>query len=233
MIGLVVYSTGHFVPLAGVGRDWRAQNASVNQQKWICPPVTVTSVSLLDRLKAAEPDDPQWRRLHDIYEPWILHWLARVPDLGDEARDITQEVLMVLVRELPKFSRQRDGSFRRWLSNILLNRVRTHWKQRKRRPRVGLGGESAEDFAAQLADPTSALSRQWDREHDQFVLQRLMATVEHDFNKTTWEAFRRCALAGESPTIVAAHLGVTVNAVLTGKSRILRRLREEAAGLID
>jgi RNA polymerase sigma-70 factor (ECF subfamily) len=195
--------------------------------------VDLTSVSLLDRLKSAEPDDPQWRRLHDIYEPWILRWLTRAPELGDEAHDIAQEVLIVLVKELPAFSRQRDGSFRRWLGNILLNRVRTHWKQRKRRPLAGLGGESGEAFAEQLADPASALSRAWDQEHDQFVLQRLMTAVQHDFNKNTWEAFRRCTIEGESPTAVAASLGMTVNAVLTGKSRILRRLREEAAGLID
>jgi RNA polymerase sigma-70 factor (ECF subfamily) len=192
-----------------------------------------TSVSLLDRLKSAEPDDPQWRRLHDIYEPWILRWLARVPELGDEADDIAQEVLIVLVRELPNFSRQRDGSFRRWLGNVLANRLRTYWKKRKRRPVAGLDRDASADFIEDLEDPASALSRAWDREHDQFVLHRLMTTVQHDFNKTTWEAFRRCTIGAESPTTVAADLGLTVNAVLTGKSRILRRLREEAAGLID
>jgi RNA polymerase sigma-70 factor (ECF subfamily) len=193
----------------------------------------LTSVSLIDRLKSAEPNDPQWRRLHDIYEPWILRWLARVPDLGDEARDLTQEVLIVVIRELPNFERHRDGSFRRWLGNVVANRVRTHWKKRKRQARVGGGSDSVDGFLDQLADPTSALSQQWDREHDEFVLGRLMSTVERDFNATTWQAFRRCALGGESPTAVAADLGLSVNAVLTGKSRILRRLREEAAGLID
>ena len=192
-----------------------------------------TSVSLLDRLKSAEPGDPQWRRLHDIYEPWILRWLTRVPDLGDEAHDIAQEVLIVLVREVPNFSRQRDGSFRRWLGNVVANRLRTYWKKRKRRPLAGLGRDESTNFIDDLEDPASALSRAWDREHDQFVLQRLMTTVQHDFNKVTWEAFRRCTIEGESPTAVAASLGVTVNAVLTGKSRILRRLREEAAGLIE
>jgi RNA polymerase sigma-70 factor (ECF subfamily) len=193
----------------------------------------LTSVSLLDRLKSAEPDDPQWRRLHDIYEPWILRWLAHVPDLGDEAPDLTQDVLIVVVRELPNFQRQRDGSFRRWLGNVVANRLRTHWKKRKRRPRVGLDSDSVDGFLEQLEDPTSALSRQWDDEHDQFVLQRLMATVERDFTATTWEAFRRTALAEEPAAAVAAHLGMSVNAVLTAKSRVLRRLREEAAGLID
>ena len=193
----------------------------------------LTSISLLDRLRSAGPDDPQWRRLHDIYEPWILRWLARVPELGDEARDLTQEVLLVVVRELPGFERQRDGSFRRWLGNVVANRLRAHWKKRKRRPRVGLDSDSVEGFLEQLEDPASALSRQWDEEHDQFVLQRLMATVERDFTKSTWEAFRRTTLGGEAPAAVAADLGITVNAVLTGKSRVLRRLREEAAGLID
>ena len=193
----------------------------------------LTSVSLLDRLKSAEPDDPQWRRLHDIYEPWILRWLARVPELRDEAHDVTQEVLVIVVRELPNFQRQRDGSFRRWLSNVLLNRLRSHWKQRRRRPLVGVDSDSVDGFLEQLEDPTSALSRQWNEEHDQFVLQRLMAAVERDFSATTWEAFRRTALGEEPAASVAADLGMSVNAVLTAKSRVLRRLREEAAGLID
>lgn len=193
----------------------------------------LTSVSLLDRLKSAEPNDPQWRRLHDIYEPWILRWLARVPELRDEAQDVTQEVLMVVVRELPNFQRQRDGSFRRWLSNVLLNRLRSHWKQRRRRPLVGVDSGSVDGFLQQLEDPISAMSRQWDEEHDQFVLQRLMAAVERDFSATTWEAFRRTALAEEPAAAIARDLRVTVNAVLTAKSRVLRRLREEAAGLID
>lgn len=193
----------------------------------------LTSVSLLDRLKSAEPDDPQWRRLHDIYEPWIHRWLSRVPDLGDEAKDLTQEVLLVVVRELPRFNRQRDGSFRRWLGNVLVNRLRSHWKRRKRRPRAGLGDDSGDVFLNQLEDPASALSQQWDREHDQFVLQRLMLSVERDFKATTWTAFRRCTLDGESPAAVAADLGITLNAILVGKSRILKRLREEAAGLVE
>ena len=195
--------------------------------------MTATSVSLLERLKSARPDDPQWRRLHEIYEPWLLRWLARAPELGSEAHDIVQDVLVVVVKELPTFNRQRDGSFRRWLGNVAANRLRSHWRKRKRRPRVGFDGASVDHFIEQLQDPASALSRQWDREHDQFVLDRLMLSVRSDFSATTWEAFRRCALQEEAAAAVAGELGISVNAVLTAKSRVLRRLREEAAGLID
>jgi len=67
---------------------------------------SLTSQSLLERLKSAESDDPQWRRLHDIYEPWIHRWLSRFPDLRGEAQDLTQEVFVVLIKELPTFNRQ-------------------------------------------------------------------------------------------------------------------------------
>jgi RNA polymerase sigma-70 factor (ECF subfamily) len=192
-----------------------------------------TSVSLLERLKSARPDDPNWRRLNDIYEPWILRWLARVPELGAESHDLVQETLMVVAMELPRFNRQRDGSFRRWLGNVVANRLRTYLKKRKRRPLVGLDGDSSIAFVEQLADPNSILSQEWDRQHDKFVLDRLMAAVKVDFTPSTWEAFCRCAIDEEAAAAVAADLGISVNAVLTAKSRVLRRLREEAAGLID
>jgi RNA polymerase sigma-70 factor (ECF subfamily) len=193
----------------------------------------LTSISLLERLKSAGPDDPLWTKLHDIYHPWIIHWLKRVPELGDEANDLAQDVLLVVVKELPRFNRQRDGSFRRWLGNVLVHRLQSHWKKRKRRRLAGLDGKSGAAFVEELEDPTSALSRQWDREHDQFVLDRLMTTVRADFKPSTWDAFRRCTLGGEAAAAVAGDLGISVNAVLTAKSRVLRRLREEAAGLID
>ena len=178
--------------------------------------------SLLERLKFAQPDDPNWRRLHDIYEPWILGWLARVPELRTESHDLAQEVLIVVVKELPHFNRQRDGSFRRWLGNVVVNRLRSYWKKRKKRPMVGLDGTSGVAFVEQLADPTSALSQEWDRQHDRFVLDRLMTTVRTDFTKSTWEAFRRCTFDGEGAAAVATDLGISVNAVLTAKSQIGR-----------
>ena len=45
--------------------------------------MTPTSVSLLDRLKAAGPDASDWNRLHAVYLPLIERWLGRVPGLGD------------------------------------------------------------------------------------------------------------------------------------------------------
>jgi RNA polymerase sigma-70 factor (ECF subfamily) len=85
----------------------------------------------------------------------------------------------------------------------------------------------------QLEDPASDPSRQWDHEHDAYVAHKLMDYVEREFRPATWQAFRRLVLDGGTPEEVAAELGLSVNAVLIAKSRVLRRLRAEGRGLVD
>ena len=190
-----------------------------------------TSVSLLERLRTAG-DDSAWRRLDDIYRPLIQRWLRRDPKLGAEADDIVQDVMHVLVRELPGFQRQRNGSFRRWLRTITGHRVLAHHRARQKGPRA-LGAPMEECPLAQLSDPNSELSLLWDQEHDQHVLRRLLELVEPQFEACSLTAFRRVVFEQIPPTQVAADLGLSINAVLLAKSRILSRLRQESEGLID
>jgi RNA polymerase sigma-70 factor, ECF subfamily len=192
--------------------------------------MNVTSVSLLDRLKVARPDASDWGRLQGIYLPLIARWLGRVPGLGVEADDLAQEVFVVLIREIPHFDRRREGSFRAWLRQVTVNKVRTHRRKRQRRPVVGL--DPANGFLDSLADPNGDLAREWDQDHDRHVFQNLTAIVRPDFNATTWEAFHRFALDGLPAAKVAEELGMTVNAVIQSKSRVLKRLREEAGELL-
>jgi RNA polymerase sigma-70 factor (ECF subfamily) len=189
-----------------------------------------TSVSLLDRLKAAGPDASDWNRLQGIYLPLITRWLGRVPGLGDEADDLAQEVFVVVIREIPRFQRQREGSFRAWLRQVTVNKVRTHRRRRNRRPTVGV--DATDGFLNSLADPNGELAREWDMDHDRHVFEKLLAVVQSDFNSTTWEAFRRFAVDGLPAAVVAEELGLSVNAILQAKSRILKRLREEAGDLL-
>jgi hypothetical protein len=55
---------------------------------------------------------------------------------------------------------------------------------------------------------------------------------ETDFTPATWEAFRLFAIDGLPAARVAEELGMNVNSVLQAKSRILRRLREEAGDIL-
>jgi RNA polymerase sigma-70 factor (ECF subfamily) len=65
------------------------------------------------------------------------------------------------------------------------------------------------------------------------VFQKLLAIVEGDFEPSTWQAFIRFAMEGRPAAQVAGELGVTESAVVQAKSRVLKRLRQEAGGLLD
>jgi RNA polymerase sigma-70 factor (ECF subfamily) len=110
--------------------------------------------------------------------------------------------------------------------------VRDGFRRQKHRPTAT--GDS--DFLRRLDElesPDSPLSRLWDREHDEYVAASLLRRVQGDFAPATWQAFRRQVLDGEPAPRVTEELGVSLNSVLLAKSRVLKRLRQESAGLVE
>jgi RNA polymerase sigma-70 factor (ECF subfamily) len=188
-----------------------------------------TPVSLLERLRVC-PDEASWQRLVALYTPWIRDWLRRQGLGPADSDDLVQEVLVVLLRELPSFTHDlRRGAFRRWLRAITLNRLRVFWRQRPARPAPAL----LEGVLAQLEDPASDLSHAWDREHNEHVIRRLLELLEPEFEATTWRAFRLTVLEGRPTAEAAAELGMSPVAVRVAKSRVLSRFRREIEGLVD
>jgi RNA polymerase sigma-70 factor (ECF subfamily) len=146
---------------------------------------------------------------------------------------LVQQVLEVLIRELPRFDfNPQKGRFRGWLKGILINRLREFWRSEKERPLATGDSDFNHRTLLQLEDPNSDLSRLWDFEHDQHVGQQLLKLVRPDFAPMTWEAFLR-QLRGERPAAVAADLGMSLNAVYLAKSSVLKRLRQEMGVLTE
>lgn len=191
-----------------------------------------TSVSFLDSLRN-DPSEQQWQMLTDLYSPLIRGWLIRSGAVSSDLDDLTQDVLIVVVRRFPEFRREpQAGAFRSWLRTITVNCLRDHWKRRKRQP-VALGGT---DFAAvieQLSDPQSALSQLWDNEHNACVSAYLLNQIRSNTSESTWRAFQRFALDGLSADEVARELGVSANSVFIAKSRVMASLRKLGKGLIE
>jgi RNA polymerase sigma-70 factor (ECF subfamily) len=187
-----------------------------------------TSHTLLDEVRRG-PGSLAWQRWHGLYQPLIQKWLARNGLVPTDRDDIAQDVLAVVVRRLPEFDHNgRTGAFRNWLKTITINCLREHWKSQARSART-----AAESKLDAWADPASDMSADWDREHDTHLLTRLLALLEPEFAPATWQAFRKLVIDGEAASAVAQSLSITVNAVYIAKSRVLTRLRAEAAGLVD
>ena len=183
-----------------------------------------TSLTWLGRLAGA-PTEGDWKQLLDVYGPLLRTWLARAGVPPADRDDLTQEVLVVVVRRVGEFDRRGSGAFRAWLRAILANHLKKYFRERRPgAPVLDLDAVAAED---------SALGRAWDREHDEHLAARALRLVEGDFAPATWAAFRRQVIDARPPAEVAAELGLSLNAVILAKSRVLKRLRAELRGLIE
>jgi RNA polymerase sigma-70 factor (ECF subfamily) len=190
-----------------------------------------TSYSLLFR--AARNEGDSWTRLDRLYRPFFLSWFFAHGVPHQDAQDLTQEVMTVVFKELPGFTHPgRVGGFRTWLRGVCLHRLQGYRRSRQRRG-AAVGGT---DFQAQLqevAEPGDNLAAAWEREHDAQILRQMLANLVNDFEEKTIQAFHRLLFDGVAAPQVAAELGMSIGAVYIAKSRVLRRLRAEAEGLID
>src|SRR6516164_9141906 len=190
-----------------------------------------TRKSLL--LRAQTGEEHAWKDLTDLYRPLIVGWLKRQRVATRDIDDLGQEVLLSVVKYLPSFEHSgRPGAFRSWLRTIVCSRTTDYWRA------IGAGAQASGGSGAiaalqQIADPDSDLNRQWDEEHDRYVLGCLLDAVDEEFEPATLRAFRRLALDGAGGAEVAEELAMSVAAVYRAKSRVLQRIRQEAQGLID
>src|SRR5262249_55993815 len=115
-----------------------------------------------------------------------------------DLEDLSQEVLLSVVKHLPAFQHSgHRGAFRCWLRTIVCSRAADYWRALDADTQAS-GGSVATAALQQIADPDSALNRQWDEEHDRYVLHCLLDLVEAEFEPVTLQAFRRLALDGVS-----------------------------------
>jgi RNA polymerase sigma-70 factor (ECF subfamily) len=184
-----------------------------------------TSASLLERAcVAGDPD--AWNTIVELYTPLLNTWLTSAGLQSADCDDLTQRVLEILVRQLPSFRHNgRTGAFRAWLRGITVNLLREFWRHRST--------PATDSVLEQLSDPGARLSLLWDQQHDRHVYAALAAIVRGEVAETTWLAFHRTAIEDKTPREVAAELGLTVNAVLIARSRVLTRLRKLATEFLD
>ena len=190
-----------------------------------------TPRSLLEQLRR-HPSEMAWKRLVALYTPLLECWLRHYGIPSGDLEDLVQEVMTVLIRDLPAFHHnQQCGAFRCWLRTIVVHRVRGYWRSRHNSAQTA--GGSASGILEEIPDPASDPDRRWEQEHDQFIIRRALELMQPELTTSTWQAFRRQALDGAKPAAVAAELGISVNAVVLAKYRVMRRLRQYLEGIIE
>jgi RNA polymerase sigma-70 factor (ECF subfamily) len=190
-----------------------------------------TSLSLLARVRRNEV--AAWERFVSLYDGLIAHWCAQAGLREPQISDVKQEVFLAVHGHLGQFSKAaHDGSFRGWLRQITRNKAIDHW--RKQAPEAAIGGTEALQRLNQLqADGNSEEVEAATREERQLVLRRAVELIRQDFEENTWRAFWRTVVDNLEAAEVAQELGITRNAVYLAKARVLHRLQEEFADLIE
>jgi RNA polymerase sigma-70 factor (ECF subfamily) len=188
--------------------------------------LNVTSVSLLQRLRQPH-DKAAWARFVKLYTPLLFYWARRAGLQEQDAADLVQDLFLTLVEKLPGFTYDRHKSFRGWLRTVLLNK----WRNRRRQV-VPQSLDAAAHSPEAALDPGNMEVLE-EAEYRRKLVARALELIQRDFQPTTWKAFWECQVEGRPGADVAAKLGISVGAVYVARSRVLNRLREELAGLLD
>lgn len=185
-----------------------------------------TPVSLLERLKTPS-DQSAWESFLELYTPLLYAWTQRLGLSQNDAADLVQDILLLLLRKLPTFEYDREKRFRGWLHAVTVNQ----WRKlaRKRQPlTASLGIESVPE--PEEPDNVQAF---WEEEYLQHLLSRAIELSKAEFQTSTWTAFTETFLNQKSIQEVAQQLGITTNAVHIARSRVLKFLRKQLDGLLS
>lgn len=193
-------------------------------------PSESTSRTLLERVRRQEPE--AWRRFATLYGPVVYRWIGSSRLSHEDALDLTQEVFLSASQHLHAFQRETTGqSLRGWLWTITRNKVRDHLRRAQHHP-TAAGGSVMHDRLVELPETDDSESNS-PRSIAIELSHRAMKLIQTDFEPTTWQAFWATTVERRSTADVASELGVSIAAVYKAKSRVLQRLRNELAGLVD
>jgi RNA polymerase sigma-70 factor (ECF subfamily) len=173
-----------------------------------------------------DPTDRQsWNAFVNRYAPKIYGWCRGYGLQEADAEDVTQDVLLRLVRKLRTFTYDpQKGQFRSWLKTLTHHAWYDHVKARRTSGCEAKSGilERLEELEAR-EDLLEALAEVFDLE----LLAEAQARVQLHVSARDWQIFEGLAVEGRSGPELARELGMTVSAVLVAKGRVQKRLRAE------
>ena len=188
-----------------------------------------TRSSLLLRIRD-QKDRRAWSEFVEIYEPVIYRLVRRRGFQHADAEDLTQEALMAVAgaigRWVPDPGR---GTFRGWLFRIARNMMINFLT--RARPDQGTGQTAFQKLLEQEAAPAAQDEEAFGREYRTEAFRWAARQVRGEFRDSTWQAFWRTSVDGQSARQTADAIGMSVGAVYAARSRVMARLRRKVEQL--
>ena len=183
-----------------------------------------TRNSLILRLRDREDAD-SWREFVGIYEPVIYRVALHRGLQHADAMELVQRVLLAVARAVDRFQPDSGKArFRTWLYRITHNEF---CKEYKAQCRHAASGDSA--IHALLDQQSAPESDDFFTEYRRAIFRWAADRVRPKVKSSTWQAFWVTSVEGGTAEQAAEKTGLSVGAVYVARSRVMARLRKEAA----
>ncbi len=193
---------------------------------------THTSATLLLRLQDVE-DHEAWAAFVKRYAPVVFAWCRRFRLQDSDAADVTQDVLIKLMRSMREFRYEPGkGRFRGWLKTVTGNTVRDmarSWEQRIR----GGGDDNSHQLLNSLKAPDAvdSLAADLEAQYQRELLDRAALSVRPRVKPHTWQAWELTSLKQVPAATACVQLGVAIGDVYVARSRVNKMMAAEVQRL--
>jgi RNA polymerase sigma factor (sigma-70 family) len=182
--------------------------------------LSLTSATLLGRLRRSPADQEAWKEFVLRYGPKIYRWCRQWSLQEADAQDVAQNVLLRLAAKMRGFDYDPSRSFRGWLRTLTHHALSDFIDERRKASLPSV--RPLEALAAR-----DSLVQQLEEEFDRELFEEAMARVQQRVSRHKWEAFRLTAIEGLSGAAAAARLQMKVATVFTAKSKVHKLLQQE------
>ena len=171
-----------------------------------------------------------WEQFAQIYRP-VIYRLARQRGLQDaDAQDLSQQVLMSVAAAIGRWENSDETiRFRHWLRRVVKNAI---LNALSRKPHdLAVGGSSVRELLEEHPDADPETEQQIELEYRREIYLRAAEIVQTDVASETWKAFEMTVIQSSPIQDVATQLNKSIGTIYAARSRIMRRLRDEAERL--
>jgi len=178
-----------------------------------------TRHSLLQRATDLD-DEKAWVEFVQQYRHFIICVLNQLGVSRSDLEDLTQQVLISLTRDLPRYDRSR-AKFRSWLSTIIRNKTNSYFRKLYSTKRCldRVQNERADQDEFEMPQIESIVEKEWAA----YIASKAMTLVRESFQGQAIKVFE-LSLDGHSASEIAEQTQLTIATVYTLKKRVKKRL---------
>ncbi len=185
-----------------------------------------TRASLLLRVRNPK-DVAAWAEFDAIYRPLLMKFCSSSRLAHADAEDLVQHCMAAIHRHTESFEYDpKKGRFKGWLRTLVNNKIRDLYR-RKNHEQAKTENFEREQEREPL--PEDVFEKLWMNEHLKHALQLVRQEVE----ESSFAAYRRYAIDGQSVKQVCQELNLNPNQLYAIKFRLTRKIHELMKELSD